>query len=95
MKNKELLINVSLVTFALWCFKKGEAESRNPYRRLHWVSRLGTTIIFDQYVTPLTPVITVKWEGGYFDRRQEVVLTNVRTLPAFKQKPNDINGWVW
>jgi len=90
---RELLLNLSLLSLAWYFFHKGSHV--DPNQRLHWTTRLGTKVIFDMWVTPLTPVEVTYWEGDYFTRTQRVVLTNVRSMHHYKQTPKDLLGWVW
>jgi len=90
---REWFINICLLSFAAWCFHRGSTV--NPFQQIHWTTRIGQTVIFDAWVTPLTPVEMTIWEGDYFTRTQKQVLTNVRSMNQMRQKPKDQFGWVW
>jgi len=90
---REFAINFTLLSIAGWCFYCGSNQPSNA--PIHWTTRIGTTVIFDQWVTGLTPVEMTIWEGDYFTRTQKQILTNVRSMHWHKQYPKDQFGWVW
>jgi len=90
---RELLLNLSLLSLAWYFIHKGSHP--DPFQKLHWTTRIADEVIFDEWVTPLTPVEVTFWEGDYFTRTQRVVLTNVRSMHSYKKVPKDSLGWVW
>lgn len=90
---REIAINLSLILIAVACISRGSKP--DPFRKLHWKTSIAGHVIFESDVTPLTPVLTVYWQGDFFTRTQQVVLTSVGSLQYYRQQPKDMLGWVW
>jgi len=90
---RETLLNISLLSLGWYFIHRGNHP--DPFQKLHWTTRIADRVIFDAWVTPLTPVEVTLWEGDFFTRTQRVVLTDVSSMHYYKQTPKDQLGWVW
>jgi len=68
---------------------------RPPVPPTHVVSTLGTTQIFEAWVTWETQVIVPVWVGDWPNQTQTVAYVQWKDLPKYKMISLDIWGWVW